>query len=328
MGAGSSRHSDVEGSPRDVSTHRKHLRKYRNVRPASTKSRISYDSGSTKSKSLESSKKYDRLPNVEGSKKYDRLPNVEGSKKYDRLSNGSTKRSYSKKTSVKKAASKKGRKNPEKSDSGRGSGSGTGSISGSVSERDDKKVRSTSKDRMSNKKSSKSRISSTSSSSHVCDGHCSCSSDNESSDCCEICSRDEKKSSRSFNSAKSQSLNNNVHKVQFHRRCSESLENEKLELEIRKRDKKPKEDQSPGDKLNSSNEDSQAAKKVSRPSKSENEKLKSPDKSKKNKKPVSLSPSMPSIQCLDLFDKQPIRDSSKSSSELKLEPRKSIERQR
>lgn len=195
MGAGSSRHSDD-----DVSHHhhhstkrgKKHLRKYRNVRPTktlttktSTKSRVGSESGgSTKSKSLESaSKKYDRLNNNND----DVIPN---------------KRSYSKKTSVVKrgavvsGGSKKSRKsNLEKSDSGRGSGSCTGSISGSTSEQDEKRSRSlgssssSSRDRRLKSKSVKSRVSISVSSGdrvhHVCNGHCSCSSsDTESLDSC------------------------------------------------------------------------------------------------------------------------------------------------
>ena len=270
MGAGSSRQSDDDRPHRDNSTHRKHLRKYRNVRPTSTKSRTSLES---KSKSSESSKKYDRHSNKR-----------------------------SKKPSVKRVASKRvGRR----SDSGRGSGSGTGSMSGSISERDDKKVRTPEfpKDQISTKNR---RSMSESSSSHVCNGPTSCSSDNDSIDSCPICSKGSgsnssqksKKSTRIPSTSSDKTKTRRVH-VQVHRGCS---------VDSGKTKKVPEPD---------------AQKRSRNEAEKENAEVK-----RSPRRPVRLSPSLPSVQSSEVEDRPPMKESNRTTSEAKPETKKNIERRR
>ena len=275
MGAGSSRQSDDDRPHRDSSTHRKHLRKYRNVRPTSTKSRTSLES---KSKSSESSKKYDRHSNI------------------------SNKRS--KKPSVKRVASKRvGRR----SDSGRGSGSCTGSVSGSISERDDKKIRHSDfpKEPISNKNR---RSLSESESSHVCNGPTSCSSDNDSIDSCPICSKGSssnssqksKKSARHTSTSSDKSKTRRVH-VQVHRGCSVDSGKPKKVPEL----------------------DPDAQKRSRIEAEKENT-----DAKRSPRRPVRLSPSLPIVQSSEFEDRPPMKDSNRTTSEVKPEAKKSAERRR
>lgn len=261
MGAGSSRQSDDNRSPRDTSTHRKHLRKYRNVRPtASSKSRSSFDS---KSKVSESSKKTDRQLN---------------------LSNKRSKRS----TSVKRVASKRTGK---RSDSGRGSGSGTGSVSGSISEHDDRRNRGSKKDRNSNKNRR-----SLSESSHVCNGPTSCSSSSDSLDSCPICSKGaspsssqkSKKSVRYTSISETRQVKAQVH----HRGCSAESTSNRAQSDAKLT--------SPSDVSRRSNLDATTQRDDKCRGKNDSLETNAVvERGKKNKKPLRSSPSMPEAERLD-----------------------------
>ena len=239
-------------------------------------------------------------------------------------------------------------------DSGRGSGSGTGSISGSTSEQDEKRIRPPGKlsgtvDSKVIRKKSKTRVAASSSDRssqrHICNGNCSCSSDNDSLDSCPVCcsSKEHSSSSPSTNEklkksiryASKDDLSNSIHnhKVQVHKGTVSPGKKEEKPKE------KSKDNSSPQsrEKVNSSyciiddiikekskeKEDGQTSAKNS-----SDQKPDLPEKLR-DKKPVRISPSLPvpsSHKHSVNSESQRMVASKESRAEFKSEAKKIVEK--